>query len=196
MRHAVALLVAIFMAGVAPASAATVTYVFGGQCISTPCPTGESFGGVMEVDDAGFEANQPVDVALISQLRFDFGADTLGLGDPGVFQAVWGSVPGRLSSLTFEASKAVAPDTGFTAGIWLRGNGGLIGTLTGTSRASLIGNCPAQGCLYPDFGDLYGNYTAAGFVGPGPTPIPLPPAFLLVLAGFGGLGLLRLRRKA
>jgi hypothetical protein len=196
MRIATALFAALVFAWAGPGSASTVTYYFSGDCAGGGCPTGQSFDGILNVDDAGFQANQPVDPALISDFRVTYGTNSVGLVGPGDFQAVWGSAQGRLSALQFTTSNAVEPDTGFAMGIWLQGDGGVLGLLNGSSRASLVGNCPAAGCAFPSFGDDYANYGAQGVFVPGPmAPVPLPPAVALMLAGVAGLGALRLRHR-
>jgi hypothetical protein len=195
MRIATALFAALVLGWAAPGSASTVTYYFSGTCAGGGCPTGQDFNGILNVDDAGFLANQPVDPALISDFRISFGSNSAGLVGPGDFQAVWGSEQGRLAALQFTSSNAVDPATGFAMGIWLQGDGGVLGLLNGSARASLVGNCPAAGCAFPDFGDSYANYGATGVFVPGPmAPVPLPPAVALMLAGLAGLGALRLRR--
>jgi hypothetical protein len=196
MRIAIALLAALVGVWAAPGSAATVTYYFAGNCAGGGCPTGQSFNGILNVDDAGFLANQPVDPALISDFRVTFGPNSAGLVGPGDFQAVWGSTQGRLAALQFTSSDAVDPATGFAMGIWLQGDGGVLGLLNGSARASLVGNCPAAGCAFPNFGGDYANYGAQGVFVPGPmAPIPLPPGLALALGGAGALGALRLRRR-
>jgi hypothetical protein len=197
MRIATALFAALVGVWAAPGSAATVTYYFAGDCAGGACAPGASFSGILNVDDTGFLAKQPVDPALISDFRISFGSNSAGLVGPGDFQAVWGSEQGRLAALQFTSSNAVDPDTGFAMGIWLQGDGGVLGLLNGSARASLVGNCPAAGCAFPNFGDDYANYGAQGVFVPGPmAPVPLPPAIALLVAGIAGLGALRLRGRA
>jgi hypothetical protein len=195
MRIATALFAALVVGWAAPGSAATVTYYFSGDCAGGGCPTGASFNGILNVDDAGFLANQPVDPALISDFRVTFGPNSAGLVGPGDFQAVWGSEQGRLAALQFTSSDAVDPDTGFAMGIWLQGDGGVLGLLNGSARASLVGNCPAAGCAFPNFGDSYANYGAQGVFVPGPmAPVPLPAPFALLVGGVAVLAGLRGRK--
>ncbi|MFO1141495.1 MAG: hypothetical protein U1E59_03735 [Amaricoccus sp.] len=177
----------------APAVAVPITYNIQGNCLGTCGNAGLSNGslalGRITINRSQIVIGGTFDETDLGAYSLTFGSNTISNTNAvgASLTGVWGNDLDTIAALDLRTSTAVAPGTGL--GLQLMLGGSIISTNA---------NCPTAACDTLSFGSLATLTGVTLRVVPGPiepSPVPLPPALGLALAGWGSLALLRRRRS-
>ena len=175
-RLAAALLVALLPG--APALAATLAHDIRADCTEFCSPASQSVLLHLELDDSGAAPGQPIAPGVLSLFRVSFGSGQVATGNSAEVSGTWA---GPTTPMIFVMGGVLTMFTDAACA----GPGGL----GGAADQRRYG----QHCL------RLTSVTLGGVVTPGPgpvTPVPLPVAGWLGLAGLGTLAAARASRRA
>lgn len=175
-----------------PAGEAPITYNIRGNCLGTCASAGVSTGslalGRITINRDRIVIGGTFDETDLGSFSLTFGTNTISNTNAvgASLTGVWGNDLDTIAALDLRTSTAVAPGTGL--GLQLMLGGSIISTSA---------SCPTAACDTLSFGSLatLTGVTLRATPGPiEPSPVPLPPALGLALAGCGSLALFRRRR--
>ena len=191
LSHLGAVVAAGFLlSGLRPAAAETIQYNIFGNCNGTCANAGLSRGnivfGTLALERDSIVIGGTFDETDLVSFSVTFGANTISTANAAgaSLVGIWGNDLTTIAALDLRASTTITPNSGL----------GLL-LMLGASIVSTSASCGDAAC------DALGWANAATLSGvtvretSRPSPVPLPPALLLALAGPGALAFAALRHR-